>query len=283
MKKKVGFTLFVIAAFVACYFINNANKDYVKRHETYGQFIKDKDSEAEVAKVSNDKTNELKVDAENELNKTENEEIKKVAYLTFDDGPSDHTKEVLATLKKYNIKATFFMIGEEITPEREAMVKEMVKEGHVIGVHTYCHRKNEMYQNKESCVKDFTKAYDKLVEVTGVKPSVFRFPYGSANCYCNNFCVDVIEEMDKKGLTYYDWNVSAEDAVGHPTTYSIMKNIATFRKYNEPVVLMHDGSSNGLTAKMLPQIIERIKAAGYEFDTVDKRSKPYQWPHDWQK
>lgn len=279
MKKKAGFVLFLIVAFVACYFINDANKDYMARHETYGDFVKKNETTKEVAKVSADKEQEQKVAVEN----ADTEKIKKVAYLTFDDGPSDHTKEVLATLKKYDIKATFFMIGEEITPEREELVRQMVKDGHVIGVHTYCHEKNVMYRNKEACLEDFDKAYEKIYEVTGVKPTIFRFPYGSANCYCSSYCGDVIKEMEKKGLTYYDWNVSAEDAIGHPTAYSIMKNIATFRKYNEPVLLMHDGTSNALTAKMLPQIIERIKSAGYSFDTVDNRTQPYQWSHSWRK
>jgi len=83
--------------------------------------------------------------------------------------------------------------------------------------------------------------------------------------------------MERRGFTYYDWNVSADDSIGTPTSYSIKKNIAKdLEKHNYPVILMHDSVINDLTAKTLPQIIDMIKDKGYEFDTLDHR-KPCQF------
>lgn len=282
MKKKLGVTLFLLLTLFSCYTIERLATKYGMSQLTYGTSTQKK----QTAQQSTENSVEVlsKITTENEKSKLKEEQpIRKVVYLTFDDGPSDNTIKVLETLKKHNIKATFFMIAKEITPERESLVKQMIADGHQVGVHTYCHKKNEIYCSKEACLNDFKAAYNKLVEVTGVSPTVFRFPYGSANSYICSYCNDIIREMDSMGLTYIDWNVSAEDAVGKPTSYSILKNVKKFEKYNEPVVLMHDGSSNTLTAKLLPQIIDKMIAAGYEFDTIDHRSKPYQWSHDWMK
>ena len=78
--------------------------------------------------------------------------------------------------------------------------------------------------------------------------------------------------MERRGYCYYDWNVSAEDSVGKPTSYSILANIFkdVFR-YDTPVILMHDSATNALTVSMLADIIKEIKEAGYEFDTLDNR------------
>ncbi|WP_343209945.1 polysaccharide deacetylase family protein [Anaerolentibacter hominis] len=202
----------------------------------------------------------------------------KIAYLTFDDGPSENTRTILEILNKYDVKATFFLIGEEITPEREELLKEMVEQGHSIGIHTYCHEKEKIYASAENYWDDFNKAYEKIMQVTGVGPEILRFPWGSVNKYMSGIGDKVIKDLNEKGFTYYDWNVSGEDAVGKPTKSSIMKNIKhDLTKYNEPVILLHDGSSNQLTAEALPDIIEYIKANGYDFDVVQHRYKPYQY------
>lgn len=210
----------------------------------------------------------------------ENEEKKKTAYLTFDDGPSDVTQTILDILKEKKIKATFFLIGNEITKERESLIQRMAEEGHTIGIHTYSHKKNEIYKCSESYIEDVQKTSDRIYEVTGVRPNVYRFPWGSANCYIDGICGDITKSLSKKGLTYYDWNVSAEDSVGTPTKKSILSNIEKdLKKYKEPVILMHDSSINKLTAETLPDIIQLLQKEGYDFDTVEKRSSPLQYKH----
>lgn len=200
------------------------------------------------------------------------EEPRKVAFLTFDDGPSKNTRQVLDILKENEIHATFFVIGSEITPEREELLREMVEEGHSIGIHTYSHKKNEIYRSLESCLEDLQMAADRVCEVTGQCPRIMRFPYGSNNPYMKSFEKEVKEKVQEEGLVYYDWNVSGEDAVGNPTSYSILQHIKEdLTRYNEPVILLHDGVSNKLTADTLSDIIAYIKEQGYEFDVLDHK------------
>lgn len=214
---------------------------------------------------------EIEDSQKNEINEDENLS-KKIAYLSFDDGPSEKTAEVLDILKEEGVHATFFLIGEEITPEREEIVKRIVEEGHTIGLHTYCHDYKEMYRSVDAFLEDYEKVFLKIYEVTGVRPIIFRFPGGSKNRYVSSIRSEVVAEMERRGFCYYDWNVSAEDMVGTPTAYSIRTNIFkdVFR-YDDPVLLMHDSNANKLTVSLLADIIEEIKKAGYGFDTLDHR------------
>lgn len=200
------------------------------------------------------------------------QEEKKTAYLTFDDGPSAETERVLDILKEEGIHATFFVIGEQITEETEALLVRMVEEGHTIGLHTYCHDYDVIYRSVDAFLEDYELLYKRIYEVTGIKPTIYRFPGGSKNKYVSSVIIKIIEEMDRRGFSYYDWNVSAEDSVGTPTAYSIRTNIFkdVFR-YEKPVLLMHDSSVNHLTVTLLPELIHEIQQAGYGFDTLDHR------------
>lgn len=206
------------------------------------------------------------------------EVTEKVAFLTFDDGPSYITEKVLDTLKEEDVKATFFMIGEQITEDKEPLLKRMVEEGHLIGVHTYTHQVKEIYSSTDACIRDVRKTAERISEVTGSEPLYYRFPWGSANCFITSFCDELIDSMQKEGYIYFDWNVSAEDSVGKPSKQTIIRNVRKdYKKYQEPVILMHDSSINANTAEALTNIIEELKQDGYRFATIDKRSKPCQF------
>lgn len=199
-------------------------------------------------------------------------EEEKIAYLTFDDGPSEITEQILDILDKYNIKATFFVIGCTITVDGEEYLKEMVKRGHTLGIHTFSHNYKNIYSSVDAYLEDFYKVYQLVYEVTGVRVNIFRFPWGSYNGYSKNIKDELVAEMERRGFTYYDWNVSADDSVGKPSANQIKRNIfKDLERYNNPIILMHDASVNKLTAKTLPEIIEAIIDRGYEFDTVDHR------------
>lgn len=196
----------------------------------------------------------------------------KIAYLTFDDGPSGVTESILNTLDQEGIKGTFFVLGSTMTEEGEENLKRMAQEGHTIGIHTYSHEYKEIYASVESFLEDFHKVYEQVVELTGVQPTIFRFPWGSYNKYCKDMKAELVAEMERRGFTYYDWNVSAEDSVGKPTAQSILKNVKKdLTKYTKPVILMHDSMNNKLTAQTLPDIISLVKQNGYAFDTLDHR------------
>lgn len=203
---------------------------------------------------------------------------KKIAFLTFDDGPSKVTEKVLEALRKENAKATFFLIGEQITEETAPLLRKMTEEGHELGIHTYSHKSEEIYRSADAYVEDALKTAEKIKETTGTTPRYFRFPWGSKNAYVRKIKDEVVERMEKAGYIYFDWNVSGEDSVGKPDQTTIFRNVKKDAlKYNEPVVLLHDSPINENTAKTLPEILKLLKEAGYEFETVDKRSKPYQY------
>lgn len=196
----------------------------------------------------------------------------KTVYLTFDDGPSKNTGKILDILAQYDIKATFFVIGKDLTEEGIENMKRAAAEGHAIGLHTYCHDYNKIYASVSDFLADYDKLRQELEELLGFSPTIFRFPGGSYCSYGTNIRTQLIEEMTRRGYTYYDWNVSAEDAVGTVTASSIRNNIfPKVYQYSSPVILMHDAPLNNLTVEMLPEIIETLLAKGYKFDTLETR------------
>lgn len=195
----------------------------------------------------------------------------KVAYLTFDDGPSRNTKKVLNILDKYNAKATFFIIGEQITDKYKDIVKETVDRGHSIGIHTFCHDYKKIYTNCESYIHDFEKTCDILNQTIGYIPKIYRFPGGSCNVYIGCIKSDIMDELNGRGFKYYDWNVSGEDSVGRPSSDSIYKNVVKdVTNFNEPVILLHDSSLNSNTVNILPRIIEYIISKGYTLKPISE-------------
>lgn len=207
---------------------------------------------------------------------------KKTAYLTFDDGPSDNTVKILETLKEKNAVATFFLVGKEITPEREKIVKDTVEQGNAVGVHTYSHEKAKLYCNAEGFFKDFDQASQIIEQVTGKKPVLHRFPWGSNNAYVSYYVDALHEKLKEMGVKSYDWNVSGEDSLGRTVACStIFNNVKKdLTRYNEPIILLHDSASTDNTAAVLGKIIDYIRAEGYEFATLENREE-YMFPASW--
>ena len=203
---------------------------------------------------------------------TEHNMEEKTVFLTFDDGPSRNTEKVLDILKQYDIKATFFVIGMNLTEDGILCLKRAVEEGHVIGLHTETHDYKKLYASLSGFLSDYHKLSERLLEVLGECPALFRFPGGSYNMYAKKTKEEIAEEMERRGFVYYDWNVSGEDSVGTPTAYSIKSNIfPAVYEQKQPVILLHDSASTSLTVEVLPSIIEELQKAGYTFDTLDHR------------
>lgn len=193
----------------------------------------------------------------------------KVCYLTFDDGPSPVTLQILKTLGDAGIKASFFVTGEN-SENNPDVLKAVADAGHTIGVHTYSHNYEEVYASVDAFLADFDKMYQKVVEVTGQHPTVFRFPGGSINKYNTRVYKEIIAEMTRRGFVYYDWNAAASDAVaGGINRADVVSNVLeTALEYERAVVLMHDAQNNTSTAAALPDIIEQLKAQGYRFEAI---------------
>ena len=211
-------------------------------------------------------------------NVTEQELPEKVVFLTFDDGPSRNTVKILDTLKQYNATATFFLIGENLTENGTEIAKRALEEGHMLGMHTETHEYDKIYRSVEAFLADYDKLAARFVDEFGECPAVFRFPGGSYSAYINPIKKELKEEMERRGFLCYDWNVSGEDSVGTPTAASIKKNIFdTIEVQNQPIILLHDSPCSNLTAEVLPDILEKLVAEGYEFRTLQYR-EPYQFP-----
>lgn len=190
------------------------------------------------------------------------EESRRKVYLTFDDGPSANTDEILDILKEYNVKATFFVVGKEDAKYLESY-KRIVAEGHTLGMHSYSHKYNEIYSSLDSYRKDLKKLQDFIVQITGVMPTIVRFPGGSSNQVSKVDIQELIAYLDKEGITFYDWNISSGDAdSGFISTQQIVSNsVDRLENMNdEVVILMHDSNNKKTTVEALPIIIEKIQA-----------------------
>ncbi len=195
-------------------------------------------------------------------------------YLTFDDGPSDVTESILDTLKKHDVKATFFVIGKQLSSDNSyEMLDRILAEGHELAIHGYSHDYNKIYESVEAFLDDFYEVYSMIVEHTGHKPTIYRFPGGSINGHNQTIYKEIIAEMSRRGFVYYDWNGSAEDAVGKPTAASVRENVlkgVEGKTYS--IILMHDTVE--ATGQALDGIITTLKQDGYEFDKLSRSVKP---------
>ncbi|MCD7835526.1 MAG: N-acetylmuramoyl-L-alanine amidase [Lachnospiraceae bacterium] len=195
----------------------------------------------------------------------------KTMYLTFDDGPSEeNTNRVLDILDEHNIKATFFLVGENVEKYPET-AKRIAQEGHSIGIHCYSHNYNSLYESTESYIEDFEKAREVIYEITGVESNIFRFPGGSINSYNQEIYRDIIDEMTDMGYVYYDWNASLEDAVKGSTPEQLVYNArASTLGRSRIIMLGHDVVYN--TTLCLDELIESFPE--YRMEAVTEEVEP---------
>lgn len=211
--------------------------------------------------------------------------VRKTAYLTFDDGPSDHTGLILDILRQAGVHATFFVIGQE-EESRRRMYRQIVAEGHVLGNHTYSHDYNKIYRSVQAFKADVDKLNDVLWQTAGVRPEIIRFPGGSNNRLSRKaggrrIMANIAREMSNIGIPYFDWNVSSTDAAAAVVQKeTIINSVKTNSAYkNEIIVLMHDVDVKRTTVEALPDIIAFLKRDGYEFKTLHKNSFCFQFLH----
>lgn len=207
------------------------------------------------------------------------EDGKKVAYLTFDDGPSNYvTKEILDVLKQNDVKATFFVLGSMI--EKSDIAKEnlirMAEEGHSIANHGYCHRYDVLYPEKianpSAFLADMEKSENVMKSVLGQDFStrVIRFPGGHATW--NTEELDLL--LEEQGYAYVDWNVLNGDAEGENLSSTHLLNRLQecvndlYGNDDVVVILMHDTDAKETTAQYLQDAINYLKDLGYEFRTL---------------
>lgn len=178
-------------------------------------------------------------------------------YLTFDDGPSANTDQILDILDEYGVKATFFVVGKEGYNDQ---YRRIVEEGHTLGMHSYSHVYHDIYESVEAYGQDLEKLHTYLYELTGVDSRIVRLPGGSSNTVSKDKIQDIIAYLGQQGMTYYDWNVSSGDAAsGYVSAQQIADNVLNHvSEHHTSIVLMHDASGKNTTVEALPIILEKI-------------------------
>ena len=198
----------------------------------------------------------------------------KVIYLTFDDGPSPYTAQLLETLEKYGAKATFFLVDSGCCTKE--LLNAMVEGGHGIGIHSLSHDYGKIYASEEAYMEDLYAMRSLIYEKTGVRATMVRFPGGSSNTvsrrYSRGIMSRLVEAVTEAGFRYFDWNVDSGDAAGCLDTERIYRNvIAGVRGREQAVVLLHDVYPCSV------QAVERIlawgKRNGYSFRGLTAQSE----------
>lgn len=194
-------------------------------------------------------------------------------YLTFDDGPSEHTARLLDILKKYKVQATFFVTGRG----EDAMIKREYEEGHAVGLHTFSHNYAYIYQNRNAFWDDMLAIQNRVKEATGGYVSnLMRFPGGSSNTVSalyddgTQIMSRLVGEAEARGFKYFDWNISSGDASGNLTVEEVVANVTGRLGEGEWVVLQHD--TMGFSVDAVEQILQFGKKNGYQFKRLEADS-----------
>ena len=205
-----------------------------------------------------------------EDNKASEGDFHKV-YLTFDDGPSEHTNEILDILDDYGIKATFFVVGKEDEASLAAY-QRIVDEGHTIAMHSYSHKYSDIYSSLDAFQTDLERIQNLIYDTTGVECRYYRFPGGSSNKVSNTDMSAYISYLNAQGITYYDWNVSSGDATTQAfTADELVENVmADVVKYKTSIVLLHDSTAKTTTVQALPAMIEALQQSGAVILPIDE-------------
>ncbi|MEG1495568.1 MAG: polysaccharide deacetylase family protein [Bacilli bacterium] len=221
--------------------------------------------------VTDKQGNTAKVTRRVIVTKSINKEIGKagVVYLTFDDGPDNNsTARILDVLKKYNVKATFFVTMNG----SDALIKREYEEGHTVGLHTASHNYKTCYTSAESYFNDLSIVSNRVKRITGLDSKIIRFPGGSSNTisrrYNKGIMTYLAKEVINRGYRYYDWNISSGDAGDTKDPKKIVSNINKYlSKDKANMILMHDVKS--YTADAIEDVIKSIMAKGYTFEAID--------------
>ncbi|MCY6355813.1 polysaccharide deacetylase family protein [Clostridium sp. ZS2-4] len=198
----------------------------------------------------------------------------KIAYLTFDDGPSKNTLNILNILDRYNIKATFFVNGSTSQLGINTY-KAITSGGHAIGNHTYSHNYSKIYKSVEDFAEDFNKLQTLLNSSVGIKPKIVRLPGGSNNSISRRYggttlMLEISKYLLDNGYTYFDWNIDSTDASVklQSKTKIVTSVLNTSKSKSALIVLLHDNSVKTTTVEALPEIIEGLINQGFEFKTL---------------
>lgn len=198
-------------------------------------------------------------------------------YLTFDCNPGQNTEAILDVLARYNVKATFFVVGDE-TGENDAIYQRIVNEGHTLGMNSYSNQYSSIYSSTQSFEEDYTKISNFIYEKTGIESKLYRFPGGSSNRISNVNMAEFVRILNQKGVVYFDWNVSAGDTAVDYTVDDVISNVTEgIMQYKTSVVLLHDDDNKTVTAEALEPLINKLKKMHADILPIDENTYVVQY------
>ena len=194
----------------------------------------------------------------------------RVIYLTFDDGPSNHTGRLLDILAKYNVKATFFVVNTG----NIGIISRAAAEGHTVAIHTTTHNFDSIYASEEAYIKDLETMQDIIYQYTGEKTMLFRFPGGSSNTvsrFNKGIMTRLTKLLPEMGYRYFDWNVDSNDAGGASSAAEVFNNVTRgIQQCKSAIVLQHD--TQGFSVSAVEDIIVWGLSNGYTFMPLNYNS-----------
>lgn len=198
----------------------------------------------------------------------------KVVYLTFDDGPSPYTGELLDILARYNVKATFFVTNRN--PNYNHFIKRAFDEGHTIALHTSSHDYSRVYSSVDAYFNDLNEINETVKNITGSYSNLLRFPGGGSNTVSRKYSPGIMSTLsgmvEERGFKYFDWNVSSGDADGrsHSSTEYANNIINGLGNSSYYIVLQHDTNVNSI--RSVGTVIEYGLSHGYTFKPLEYSS-----------
>lgn len=297
-KKRISFNIIVciitiITIYLISYYVINTSKNEEKSRQFVSQLTEyQKQRERQEGREQLEQTQQVqqkvgaiaKTDQQNEgqlklpkltqqgkdnLDNIYHSETKR-AFLTFDDGPSQNTNEILNILKQYNIKATFFVLGTqaEVMPET---IKRIYNEGHYLANHGYTHIYSSIYQSPEQVLIEYNQCNQIIanaIQVPEYNSHLFRFPGGFVGGKYAKIKEQAGQLLEQNDILNIDWNsLTGDSEKVNPSEEYLMNNLYnTTNGKNSVVILMHDALAKKVTVNTLPSVIEYLKNQGYEFD-----------------
>lgn len=245
---------------------NNSNND--NSSENKGEDNKEEENNSGNEVIAEEKNEEFI----NQIDNIYNGEEGKRVFLTFDDGPSETvTPKILDILDKYEIKATFFVLGCNVKNHPD-IVKRAYDSGHYIANHGYSHKYSKIYKNTDSVLSEYNKTELAIREAIGnpkYSSNLFRFPGGAYGGPYEKIKKKARKELNKEGIAYLDWSALTYDAEGANTKEEIISNLKeTMNGWNNVVILMHDAPDKKITYETLEDVIKYLQKKGYAFKNI---------------
>ena len=247
-----------------------------KQYETQLQSLKYQDEkEQQKKKEEEEKAKQAKIPKLTEEGKNNVDNIYKSdtkrAFLTFDDGPSEVTNQILDTLKQEKVKATFFVLGSNVKTLPN-VVKRIYDEGHYIANHGYSHVYSKIYASPQTVLDEFNQCNDAVkeaIQVPEYNSHLFRFPGGLVGGKYATIKNEANELLKQNEVMHVDWNSLTGDAETNNLSieFELQRLRETSEGKNSLIILMHDAQAKKTTADALPNIIAYLKEQGYKFES----------------